>query len=239
MTDIITSDLTTKVVGGTGVFDELMVATLAHLDTQYLSNRLKGVDYANVYLGSIQAVLQQSSAFLLAKDTAAAQVDLLRAQIISQGVQDTLGLAQVALAEKELELKATQLDISLAELEIKQAELVNLPKQGVLLDAQAIKINSEISLLKQKKLTEEAQIKDTVAGVAVVGVIGKQKALYAQQTLGFLRDAEQKAAKIMADAFNIEKTVAADPSKVPSVLYGLDGPSVKSVIDILKTGVEL
>lgn len=68
------------------------------------------------------------------------------------------------------------------------------------------KIDAEKDLLTQKKYTEEAQILDTVNSLSVVGVIGKQKVLYGRQADGFLRDAEQKAAKIYADTWSIRQS---------------------------------
>lgn len=49
----------------TGVFDKIMEAIDYHIDKQFLANRITGGDYANVYLGSIQAALQQSMQYTL------------------------------------------------------------------------------------------------------------------------------------------------------------------------------
>ena len=45
---------------GNGVFDKLIEAVNANINIQYDKGRIKGTDYANVYLGSMQAVLDQS-----------------------------------------------------------------------------------------------------------------------------------------------------------------------------------
>ena len=66
---------------------------------------------------------------------------------------------------------------------------------------------AEVNLLTQKYKTEQAQILDTVDGVAVAGAIGKQKAVQQAQADGFLRDAEQKATKVILDAWGIAKSV--------------------------------
>lgn len=81
MTDINITDLTnsTQVLkgksNGTGTFDKLMDSVNLYLDDQYKSGRLKGTDYANVMLGSIQAVLQSSLQFTLQEQLTEAQVD--------------------------------------------------------------------------------------------------------------------------------------------------------------------
>lgn len=67
-----------------------------------------------------------------------------------------------------------------------------------------LKTSQETTLLGQKVATERAQ---TVgAGVDADSVIGKQKNLYQAQTDGFKRDAEQKAAKLLVDSWNVRRT---------------------------------
>lgn len=50
---------------GTGVFDKLMYAVNKNIQGEYNKGRLKGADYATVYLGSMQATLAQAVQFLL------------------------------------------------------------------------------------------------------------------------------------------------------------------------------
>ena len=98
------------------------------------------------------------------------------------------------------------------------AEALNTPKQGAVLDAtvcklkaefdvlmqQVTKTSTETGLLTQKIATEKAQI--TEAGVDPDSVVGRQKKLYEAQTNGFARDAEQKAAKLLVDTWNVRRT---------------------------------
>lgn len=70
-----------------------------------------------------------------------------------------------------------------------------------------LKTAQETALLGQKIATERAQ---TVgAGVDANSVIGKQQALYQAQADGFKRDAEQKAAKLLVDSWNVRRTTDA------------------------------
>ena len=79
MTDIQVSDLTNTttvtdgVADGTGVFDKLFNTVILHIDDQYKIGRLKGPEYANVLLGSIQAVLAESVQFVLQEQMVEAQ----------------------------------------------------------------------------------------------------------------------------------------------------------------------
>jgi len=56
----ITSNISTDanyVVTGDGIFDKLMTAFNAHIDAQYKLDRIKGADYANVYLAGTQSAM--------------------------------------------------------------------------------------------------------------------------------------------------------------------------------------
>ena len=165
-------DLTTKVVNGTGIFDELMTAAHAHLDQEWGKQRITGTQYAEVYLGQMTAVLQQSVAFLVQRDAIY--------------LNNLLTQAQIDKANKELAL---------------------LDKQIELIEAQIASQEANNTLIVQKVKTEKAQIQDIVDGEAVVGVTGAQTALYKQQKEGFIRDAEQKALKIISDTWITRKTV--------------------------------
>ena len=176
---ITNEDLTTKVVDGTGIFDELMTAANAHLDSQFKNERITGTQYAEVYLGQLQAVLANAVQFLIERDKTYLNNLLINAQI-------ELANKQAELAEKQLEQADKQLELLEKQIEFQQAQS---------------------DLARQKIKTEVAQIADTVDGVAVSGVIGAQVALYKQQRESFLRDAEQKSLKILADTWITRKTI--------------------------------
>ena len=60
---------------GTGVFDVLINAVNSNLDIQYTKGRITGSDYAQAYVGAMQAVLAQAVQWTLQADTNAAQTD--------------------------------------------------------------------------------------------------------------------------------------------------------------------
>jgi len=351
MTAITVTDLTTGVVDGTGVFDGLMKATNAHIQVEYQKNRIKGSEYATVYLGAMQSVMSQSLQFLLQQQQVDLQAQLIEKQIESEALnqlqiaEQTQNLvatrdqivAQTAMAEQQTEnliaealnipkqgaaidaeitvkeqqavnlvtennLTVAQTDqISAETLNVpKQGELIdsqnavqiqqklnlasensrieiqtanltaeglNIPKQGELIDSQVetqtaqktqieaqtsmteqqtanaiiegtvltaqecklsaefdlineqkLKTISETALLSQKKVTEQAQT--TGAGISENSVIGKQIALYDGQKNGYVRDAEQKAAKLMVDTWNVRKTM--DSTTIAGSADGVD-----------------
>lgn len=200
ITPISNEDLTTKVVNGTGIFDKLMTAAHAHLDQEWGKQRITGTQYAEVYLGQMTAVLQQSVAFLVQRDAIY--------------LNNLLTQAQIDKVNKELAL---------------------LDKQIELIEAQIASQEANNTLIAQKVKTEKAQIQDIVDGEAVVGVTGAQTALYKQQKEGFIRDAEQKALKIIADTWITRKTVD-DGTPLPT---GFDTGAVDAFTRKVADGVEV
>jgi len=80
---ILTSNLTTDanfVVTGDGIFDDLMEAINTHLQAQYNLNRITGPEYSTVYLGALQSAISEAMKFVLQKDVAGKNADVLAAQ---------------------------------------------------------------------------------------------------------------------------------------------------------------
>ena len=102
-----------------------------------------------------------------------------------------------------------------------------------LTQATKLKTDQEIDLLAQKTQTERAQT--TTLGVDLDSVIGRQKQLYVAQTDGFKRDAEQKAAKLLADTWSVRRTT--DEGTVADATNMLNDATVGRAINKLLTGV--
>lgn len=303
------ASLTEARVDGSGAFDTLMRAMTGHLEREFQDNRLRGADYANVYLNALTPVLQNAVVFLLQKDEAAYKAQLVEAQV-------RLTEAQIKLAEAELEREALAKDLIQAQvhkiereiltadktdalivaqtaqvtaetgqvaartalltaqtaqataqteqaaaqtLQVK-AETLNVAKQGLLLDKQVetatqqilnlkaeecvLKANYDIalstnlqtvaqtSLVNQKVASEKAQTSGV--GIEVGSVIGKQIALYQAQADGFKRDAEQKAAKLMVDSWNVRRTT--DVGTVADATNRLNDANVGRAVEKLLAG---
>jgi hypothetical protein len=90
------------------------------------------------------------------------------------------------------------------------------------------------TLVSQQTLTEEAKILDTVNGVAVAGAVGKQKELQQAQIDGFARDAEQKGAKILMDAWQVTKSIGGDIVEPPE---GARNDDIEEFIIKLRQGI--
>jgi len=147
MTAIVTTDLTTKVVGGTGVFDELMDAVSAHLQSEYTKKRITGSNYSEVYLGAMQSVLSQSIQFLLQKDISDKQADLINQQISNAVSEGLLIDEQRAKLTKELETDGL-LDKQVLQV---GAQINQTDAQTTLLGTENTKAGSENTLILAQK----------------------------------------------------------------------------------------
>ena len=101
----------------------------------------------------------------------------LEIKISSLALQDKLLL----LADAELEVRRLELDVKRAEVEAAQAQA---------------------QLYAAKVLTENAQTMDAAHPNSV---LGSNIAVLRAQAAGYARDAEQKAAKILVDAWNVQR----------------------------------
>lgn len=276
MAAIALTELTTKEVDGTGVFDELMSSVNAQLKAQHKAGRIHSSDFAKIYLGALDSVLQQSLAFLMGKQAADKQADLLTQQISNELLNNTLIQAQIDklaadtaltdqgtsnavitganLTKTGLQLTAQTSLVGAQETKVIADELLtdkqtlkvvedtllvtqntaNAVLTGTVITKQGVKLDSEKLLLDQKTDTEKAQILDTVNATGVLGVIGKQKALFDAQIAGFARDAEQKAAKLAVDAWTIRSTVDPDTMSSPT---GIADTDVTNIMAKVKAGI--
>lgn len=269
------TDLTEASLKGNGVFDVLMRASKAHLDEEFTRNRIKGAEYAQVYLGSLTQILQTATQFLLEKDQSALQAKLIEAQVklaeqqalnaviegqnlvlqaevLRQQALKTAAekdniISQKALQDQQILNLKEELLLTRSKTKLTDQQAVNAEVEGRVMESticklkaeydilleQRLKTIEETGLLAQKKVTEKAQ---TIgAGVDEDSVVGRQKKLYLAQTNGFQRDAEQKAAKIMVDSWNVRRTT--DEGTVADSLNKLDDATVGRAVSKLLSGV--
>jgi hypothetical protein len=114
---------------GTGVFDKLVEAVNKNIELQYMEGRITGSDYANVYLGSMQAVLAQATQFVLQEKVTEAQIADINAGLLLKqqqlvNLQDELVTAakQRLVMDKDIEFKDEQIESLNIEDGIKQAK---------------------------------------------------------------------------------------------------------------------
>ena len=144
-----------------------------------------------------------------------------------------------ALSEKD-NIVATKAKIT-AETGLTTANTTLAGSNNSLVLKQVDKAIAEISVLNQRKISEDAQTNGTVTldgsgnpVPSVGGILGRQMALYYAQTAGFKRDAEYKLAKAVMDVWSVKRTtdeaLAAEPA-------GLSDANIASVINKARTGI--
>lgn len=209
MTDITVADLTQVNTNGTGVFDVLMQATKAHLEQEFSKSRIKGTEYSQVYLGSLQAVLNTSLEFLLQRDKINLEKQLLQQQVLIAQAEVQKANALVQVAEKEvekiqLELEIMTLNKSKIPHEIDHldaqtalvnqqktnltAEALNIPKQGALIDAQAnVQTQQKLNLIAEAlNIPKQGDLIDAQAAVQTqqkLNLISEELRIDAQTSL--------------------------------------------------------
>ncbi len=247
-------------VDGTGVFDTVMNSVRAQVYAEYKDQRITGQEYSTVYLGALEKALATALQFLLEKDKVALEAELIRLQGENLLIEKDKTLAEIRLIEAQIDKMDRDRDLVLAQIEQMGYENTKIQSETILVNNKAAneilqggvieatecklkaefdvlveqraKVAAETALLNQKKVTEAAQVSG--AAVDEDSVIGKQKSLYAAQTDGFKRDAEQKATKIMVDTWNVRRTTDEALQGGPA---GLDDLDVSSAVTIMLDGI--
>ena len=112
-------------------------------------------------------------------------------------------ISSLALQDKQLLLADAELQVRILELDVKRAEVESAQAQAQLYAA--------------KVLTENAQTMDAAHPNSV---LGSNIAVLRAQAAGYARDAEQKAAKILVDAWNVQRnTNEAISANADNLLY--------------------
>jgi hypothetical protein len=250
---------------GAGAFDELMRTVKSHLSSEYQAGRITGDNYTNAYISSLDMALGNAAQYLLSFELANQQAKLIDEQIANAKVQLEISQKQVEIADKQLDLldkqiskadkdtelvtaqvlvQTKQLDVMDQQIDKMEAEVsmldqqtINAVSQNTQITTQTSKIESEKVILDQRLKTEEAQTKDTIDGNPVGGVIGKQIELYQNQADGYIRDAEQKTAKIYNDTF--VTTMSTDADAFSRADAGIDDTEMAKVMEKLRLGINV
>lgn len=245
--EITVKDLTEGNLTGNGVFDKLMAAVKPHIQQEYSSNRIKGPEYSEVYLGGLTNVLNTSMQFLLQKARIGLESRLLEQQIILAGLEVTKAGIAIELLAIEKEKAAAEVLQVKAQTDLIEQQTINAEVEKRVLEAQVCKLKAEydltvnknlqttaeIELIGQKTATEKAQVQ--AIGVDPDSVVGRQKQLYKAQTDGFQRDAELKAAKLLVDTWSARRM--SDEGTVADEVNKLSDANIGRVVGVVMAGV--
>jgi hypothetical protein len=183
-----------------GLFDQLMKSVEFHLDKQYKQNRMKGADYAQVYAGSIQGVMQYTTQYLLGIMLIDEQKAKLKADISLTETQER----QLELQSELIELEKLKLKYQIEQLlPLEKDKLVleieRVRQEGLLIAAQIDKIAAEIlHMIQQEELWDAQELKIT----AEIGFIAAQEAMMLKQAQKIDKEIEFLSAKILTELAN-------------------------------------
>lgn len=163
------------------------------------------------------------------------EIALVQAQVATQTKQLEVMDKAILNADKDLEVKTSGIALQTAQTALANQQVTNAVAQEEQIRKQTLKLQSEIDVLEQRKASELAQTSDTVNGQPIGGVLGKQIALYGNQADGYIRDAEQKAAKILNDTFLTRVTTEYDSADATTA--GQSDAEVQKVMAKLKSGI--
>jgi hypothetical protein len=200
-TNIATSAAPDYVVSGDGVFDDLMETMTAHIDAQYKLGRITGTDYSTVYLGALQATIQQAVTYLLGQEKTNSDVTASTADNVLKVLQGALVVEQTLKTTAE-ELLVDQKCVTEWANTEQSAKVA--PTGTSVIGAQILKSTAEVGLLDQKAITEFGQTNQaTLIAPDSTSVLGKQILLSIEQAKGFKWNADQKYLKTLLDAWSI------------------------------------
>lgn len=167
MADIQISNITnsTALTDGTGIFDKLIQAVELHIEAQFKAGRLAGTDFANVYLGSLQSVLQQSIAFTLGEQKADKDADLVTQQILTE-VQNTLLITEKYESEAKLNELGGVIDLQKTKL----SEDTDLTIAQTAKAYEDITASQSATLASVAEITAESNRKDNLTTAQIVKI---------------------------------------------------------------------
>lgn len=202
-----------------------------------LDEQIQGQEYTNT-LTLKQIELADSQLSINAKQLNLLDTQITQAQEETKNVTQgtALSLANTNVAVKQLEVLTGQVANVAAQTALVEQNTANALTENGVISNQATKLLKEVDLLVERTRTESAQTNNEIGGNAVGGILGKQAILLEAQTEGFIRDAEQKLAKIMVDTVSVRQTTDGVNDFGAS---GLNDSQIKKVIRKALAGIDV
>jgi len=182
-------DLTTRQVGGDGVFDAVMQSFSNHLKAEYEKGRITGAEYTKAYIALSEAAISNATQFLLNREQSFWAAQMAQAQAITAKV--ALEQAKVQLISVQLQARTQKAEYALTKLRLATEDVNHcatkfnleniLPAQKEQMDAQTEQIEAQTGVA----IVQRA---DVVAATALktdeLQTQSKQRDLITAQTSG-------------------------------------------------------
>jgi hypothetical protein len=228
MTALTTADLTSATAEGQGTFDVLMRSVKKHLDEEFRKGAIKGPEYSQVYLGSLNLAMQTGLSFLLQKQKTGLEVDLLNKQLALADIglqKATVELAMLTASQPKIQAEIDQLAAQTALVTQQKLNLIaeglNIPKQGALLDSQVLIAAKQVEIATAELAIKQQQIDVAIAEVGIAEAklvnIPKEGAQLDAQTLLI---GQQKTNLVSENLAIIAKTTLTDKQVLNAVTEG-------------------
>jgi len=252
-------DVTDGTVEGPGAFDHLMRGFKAHLQEEFDAQRITGDDYTKAYIALTDAAMAQSITFLMGKDQAFWQAQMIQVQAFSERVRfETAKVEMAAMqfnasnqkatyARTKMEVANSEIEYCTGKFNLEQVLPVTLAGQQIanttatynlanVLPKNVENLGYQGEMLKEQTEAQRAQTLDVRKdGQPVVGVLGKQKQLYGQQITSYQRDSELKAARMWSDSWITQKTI--DEGLLPPATF--ENATVQKVMEQIRSNNNL
>lgn len=212
VTRLTNNDLTERKVGGNGTFDALMDGFKAHLKDEYNQGRITGAEYTKAYIALTQSAMQNAVQYLLGRDTSFWQS--VNAQAAAVTARVNLAMAKVQYVATVFDAQTKRAAYALTKLKLATEDM----QYATLAYQVEYTLPAQLILLREQTEAQRAQTLNTrTDGLTVEGVMGMQTALYSQQITSYVRDAEVKAGKLLADMWSTRYAVV-EPDTHPMAL---------------------
>jgi hypothetical protein len=144
---VVIGDFTGESLDGTGVFDVMMRTVQKHVAQEHAKGRIKGPEYATVYLGALQGTMDRALDFVLTKDKVALEAEILRLQAEKLEIEKLKIAAEVLLVEAQIEKMEIEKTLVAAQVILAQAQTTKVLAEIDLLALQQNKIAAEVRLI--------------------------------------------------------------------------------------------
>lgn len=198
MSEILISDLTDGTISGSGAFDIIMQTVTTHLQDEFNKGRLKGPDYAKVELGAIQTAMSQGLQFVLQRQAADKQAELINAQIalveeqlVGIGLDNDIKTKELVKLDAEIVILATQEELLTAQKDIAVQQALEAVNKVALSAQEVLIAGHQVATAEQQSLLTEQQVAKTTQDVALTT---QQVLNAAQQKLNLVADELQTKA---------------------------------------------
>ena len=181
VTPVTIDQLTTGTTNGTGAFDVIMKSLKAHLQEEYMANRISGAEYTKAYIAMVQSAMDQGVQFVLQKDQA--MWAAINAQIAAITGRITMQTAKVQFASIQLEAQTARGNYALTKMKLSTESITYCTAQYQLTSMLPV----QLSKLTAEKVGQEAQnttLQYTLANILPQQVenLKAQEKLYDEQT---------------------------------------------------------